>query len=317
MNNKEDPYFRIALRISIILHILILATFYFGLPNFFDKLPEEQIITFEMVPASAINNIKTQEEKKKGKEEQKAKKIKQSKAVEKEPDVKPDKEEKQPEKTTPEKTKSEPKPAEEPTPAKEAESEVKLPKEEPKKKEPEKKKEDKVKDKKPDNKKKKEDKDKKVKKQNTDPLDTLLKNLEDASSGTTADSAFRAIENTDLDDNKFAKGSSYDENSPLSITEKMLIMRQIEENWRPPVGAQDLENVKVLLHISLNEDASVREVVIKSVQCPTGAKSTCQLAAESAERAVWQADPFKGLSTERYDTWKEFDLNFDPSSLSQ
>ena len=56
-NNK----FNGALALSAMLHIIIVAIFFFGLPSLFKKLPEEEnIISFEVVHFSQVPNIKTQ-----------------------------------------------------------------------------------------------------------------------------------------------------------------------------------------------------------------------------------------------------------------
>ena len=60
-----------------------MGLFYFGLPSVFEKLPEEKdVLTFEVVPLSAIANIKTENKStQKEKIAEKSKEIKASKPV--------------------------------------------------------------------------------------------------------------------------------------------------------------------------------------------------------------------------------------------
>ena len=82
MSKLEDKKFTHALYTSMLLHVVAIVIFYFGLPTFHQKLPDEQqVFTFEMLPASAIPNVKTQNTKKKGRVEKKAKKIKRARRM--------------------------------------------------------------------------------------------------------------------------------------------------------------------------------------------------------------------------------------------
>ena len=100
------------------------------------------------------------------------------------------------------------------------------------------------------------------------------------------------------------------ERIPQSI---ISIKNQIEKHWRPPVAAKNLKDARVILHITLNKDGSVKEASIKDVICPPNVDEICKLTAESAVRAVRQASPIKNLPTDRYDIWKEFNMLFNPS----
>lgn len=307
MSRLENKHFTNALYVSAFLHVVAISVFYLGVPTFRDNLPNEQeVFTFEVLPASAISNIKTQQQKKKGRVEKKAKEIKQSKAPTKTPPATKKEDSKTPAKKekieTPKKIENKAKDA-------------------PAKKQPQKPKKQEV-TKKSETKKIEKDTPKKEApkkvKQQEDPIDSLLKNLEEASVGETSKSQFRAVDVSDLDDSKFSRGQMYDENSPLSVTEKIIIKRQIEANWQPPIGLEDLENMRILLYIKLKEDGSVSDLDIKNVVCPTGsAISACRVFAESVVRAVKKSNPLENLLPERYDIWKEFELHFDPSQIAQ
>lgn len=307
---KLDQQFKNSLTTSGIIHLVLLAVFIFGFPRVFDKLPEEpNIITFEVLPISEINNVKTENiAAKKAVEQEKSREVKKSEAAKKES----------------------PKPIE--TKAEEEKVEKEKPKEElkdaekvPEKKE-EKKKEDKkpVEEKKQDNKKEKpkekpKDKPKakpKVAPKEEDSIDSILKNLEEESEGDDQ-KALKKSNKEKQAGTKKARGADYNEDSPLSITELMLIKSQIERNWRPPVGTQNLKDVRVILHMVLAKDGTVTDVSIKDVICPPNSDLTCKLTAESSVRAVRQASPIENLPVDRYDTWKEFNMLFDPSAIDQ
>ncbi len=118
-----------------------------------------------------------------------------------------------------------------------------------------------------------------------------------------------------IDERNFSTSQLYDEFNPLSITETMLIRRQIEKHWSPPVGLDSASGVQVMLSLKLTKDANIKQLKIKNVICPKRNIGVCRLVAESTLRAVRKAMPIKNLSADRYDIWGEFDLLFDPEDL--
>ncbi|WP_341755719.1 cell envelope integrity protein TolA [Candidatus Tisiphia endosymbiont of Ptychoptera albimana] len=305
---KNNNIFSISFICSVVLHLLIIYFFLFGLPSLFKKSPEEQVIVFEMLPINTKSNIPNKtKQPEKAIENQDAKKVEQSK-----PD---DTEEKRPlekplEKLLEEKKPVDTKPIEEKKPI-----EDKLPIEEKKiidkkpidtkpieKKKP-------AEEKKPVETKKPLEKKKKI--PNKSDLDSLLKNLEQSSEGSSAKSnkQARSKENKETQESK----GPYDDTLPLSISEISLIKQQIERVWSKPIGIQNLEQLRVTLYIALNQDGSVKEVKVKETICPNITKIACDALSDSAMRAVWQASPINNLDPQRYNSWKEFNFLFDPS----
>lgn len=286
--------------ISFLLHLLILVLFIYGSPSF-KKIPEEShVIVLEMLPVEDIVNVKNQSPQKSEEKDLKpAQKIKQSAPkTPKEKKQEPEKAEEKPKEVT--------KPKEPEIIKKEAEP---LP--EPKKEE---KKQTVTEEKSQKKEKIKAEEQKKLpKKPKEDPLDSILKTLENESEGEVLKSKNRKNSSSE-NEGKTSKGD-YNQDSPLSITEKLLIKQQIEKNWRPPVGSIDLENIQIILHLSVELDGTITEVKIKDMICPSGNKQICDLVAESSLRAAKQASPLTNLSPARYDYWKEFDLRFDPSQI--
>ncbi len=300
---KNNNIFSISFICSVVLHLLIIYFFLFGLPSLLKKSPEEQVIVFEMLPINTKSNIPNKtKQPEKAIENQDAKKVEQSK-----PD---DTEEKRPlekplEKLLEEKKPVDTKPIEENKPI-----EDKLPIEEKKiidKKPIEEKKP--AEEKKPVETKKPLEKKKKI--PNKSDLDSLLKNLEQSSEGSSAKSnkQARSKENKETQELK----GPYDDTLPLSISEISLIKQQIERVWSKPIGIQNLEQLRVTLYIALNQDGSVKEVKVKETICPNITKIACDALSDSAMRAVWQASPINNLDPQRYNSWKEFNFLFDPS----
>jgi membrane protein involved in colicin uptake len=61
MKNQEQKAFQKDLIISLILHLIFIGVFIYGLPSIFKKVPDEpDVITFEMLTVSDITNIRDQ-----------------------------------------------------------------------------------------------------------------------------------------------------------------------------------------------------------------------------------------------------------------
>ncbi|AFB31929.1 MULTISPECIES: periplasmic protein TonB, links inner and outer membranes [spotted fever group] len=322
-SNQNKDNFTVFLSFSVVLHLLLLYFFLFGMPSLFEKLPEEQTITFEMLPVSDKSNIITQTKQKEAPiKNEDAKKSEQSKPKEEEPQDLPKAEKaKKPEaKTMEEKPKiEEKKPIEEPKseeakealPEKKEEVKEEKPKEEEKKQaeekeKPEEKKEEKKPAEKPKEVKKKEPK--------TDELDSLLKNLEQSAEGDNVKSN-KHQRSKKADNAKEAKGV-YTDGLPLSDSETSLIKRQIERHWsNVPAGVRGNNKVKVIISITLDKAGNVEQAKVNEKICPNIPASVCEALADNAIRAVWQASPIENLDSARFNHWKEINFSFDPSKL--
>lgn len=302
MKNNND--FRVFIAISTAAHLLIAVFLILGLPSW-KRLPDEQIITFEILSVSDRTNIKTQKvQREKAVEAEDAKEVKrstqESAVTTPQEQLKPDSElakpnvvaEKTPEKE-PELVK-----ADKPSPEKTPEQ-----KSEPSKEEPPKAKEE------------KKAPPKEVKKKNKDTdLDSLLKTLEKASEGKQAKSRKEA--RSEQSDAEHDSKGVFDAEHPISISEYQAIKQQIERVWNVPVGAKNVGDIKITLYIALKPDGEVMQVKLINQQCPAGNAGVCQAAVDSAIRAVHQASPFQNLSATRYNAWKEFRMIFDPSNIA-
>ncbi len=278
--------------ISTLLHIILISLMFFGFPFRPKDSPEEKIITFELLPVSSINNVKT---KKVQKDEtilnQDAKKVEKSKISENsqpEPEVKKEEVQKEP-------AKEEPKPEAEKIPDKKEE-----------KKPEEKKKEDKKEEKKPEPKKEQKKEKPKKKSPNNKELDSLLKNLEKESEGENDKSRKVSRQKTDAKDDAFG---SFDNNSPESLTNDELIKQQIKKHWNQPI-ASATENISIRVELKLNKDGSVESADVKSSNCPDGKGLLCQTVQDSVIRAIKNASPLVNLNPDDYSTWQNINFTF-------
>lgn len=302
---KNNDNFFICLSLSSALHLLVIYLFLFGIPFLPHQAFEEQIITFEMLNISDVSNIPTQTKNNPEPTKEEVIDKEDSKNVTTSP-------------TEPLKT-EEPKIVEEKQPEPQKIEEVK-PKEEPinieQKEKLEEKKKEEIKPKEEEKPKIIPPKPKPPKKKlpTHDDLDSLLKNIEQASSGTNPKSN-KHVKNKTSEGEKESKGP-YNEGQPLSISEKGLIKKQIENYWNIPIGAEDIDQARIFLHIILENDGTVKEVKITKKICGEVPFAICQALADSAVRAVKQASPIENLNPARYDSWKEFNLEMDPSQAA-
>jgi outer membrane biosynthesis protein TonB len=262
---------------SGVFHFLLLVLAIFGLPSILQITPppEPVPITVDILPVSAMSNVKPREaQPEPPKPEEKPKEAEQKKPS---PPVKTAKE------TAP------PPPSEKP-------AEIKKPVE--KKKEPEKKKPDE----------KKEDK----KKIQEDDLAAILKAVKDTAQKEKKDKEKTAAEKTETQ----AKSERYDESMPLSISEKDDIRNQIAKCWNVPAGAKDAQDLVVTLRLQLEPTGTVLSVELASSnQSRYNSDTFFRAAADSAIRAVRQCSPLTRLDPQKYGTWKDMELTFNPKDM--
>lgn len=271
-----------SLTYSAIMHVVLFLFVVFGLPSLFDRTRdlEEQAITAEILPISTVSNVR--------------------------PSAQPKPEEQQP---TPPKPVSQPKPAKPtPPPPKPVEVQKPEPKAEPLPKPKEKPKAQEKPKEEPKEKPKAQEKPKEKPKE-APTLDQILKDIK-AKADQQQPKQAQAVENPS---DKPAKGP-FNPTMPLSLSEKDAIRQQIQRHWNIPAGAKDAMNLVVLLNIKLNRDGTVRSVDVVD-KGRYGSDSFFRAAADSAMRAVRQASPLQGLSQEKFDSWEELELNFDPKEM--
>ena len=99
----------------------------------------------------------------------------------------------------------------------------------------------------------------------------------------------------------------------LTISELDFMRQQISACWSPPVGATNAADLRVTMMIWLNRDGSLSRA--PQVKGSNFVLSPYQQAAqEAALRAVRRCAPYR-LPVEKYASWREIELNFDPSQM--
>ncbi len=128
---------------------------------------------------------------------------------------------------------------------------------------------------------------------------------------------FSKIEKAFAEDAKTTrKGSSnYDPTKPLSASEIDAIKEQIHKCWNIPSGAKDAKDMQVRVRVSLAQDGSVINVSIADTSRYNGGDPFYVSFADSAVRAVRLCSPLKDLPKEKYSTWRDIELNFDPKEM--
>ncbi len=268
------------------LHLIVLLLGIFGLPSFLQPEPPPQpmVISVDILPISELTNVKPSElplAKEEKPEPQQEEKKKPTPPVKSEP-PKPE-------------TKTEPKPEEKPEPL------------------PDLKKEEKKPEKKPDP--KKDDKPKKAKEED---LEAVLKALrEDAKKDKAKEDTKDKKSKDETGTKTKAKDAPYDPGQPMSMTELDAIRSQIAKCWSVPAGAKDAHELRVTLRVQLTQDGSVIQVALadESVARYGSGDTFFRAAADSAMRAVRQCSPLKNLPPEKYQTWRDIIMTFDPREM--
>ncbi|MDX1924077.1 MAG: cell envelope integrity protein TolA [Rickettsiaceae bacterium] len=293
--------------LSAFLHLIALLIVAFGVNFYSRKLPEERVITFEILPVSSVNNVRTKNSQNDHTiKNDDAKKIEKStqKSSTKEP--KQENEQEKP-KETPVKEAPPPKETKEKIPNEEVKSDEPLIQE--KLKEPESDNQE-TKSEKQESAPKKEESKKEAPKKKAmadKQLDTLLKNLEKQSDGNSNKS--NKVNREKSKDQKDAFGK-FDENAAESLTNDEIIKQQIMRHWNQPIGSTG-EEIIITIRLTLEIDGSVISAQPIRKKCPSGKESICQATVDSVRRAAINASPLENLEKSDYDTWRQIDIIFD------
>ncbi len=282
-------------KISIGMHIVLLVLVIFGLPAFFDMKREEQevVISVELLPVTGVDNIKPA-------------------ASKPAPQLETPKEQPKPV----EQPKEQPKPeAQKPAPASSAALVPPTPAKEVVKEDAPKEKEKPKEEAKP---KPTPEKPKEKEKPKEDDLDAILKSVAKAAkteektnptkTPKPTEAAAPAKEVSDAHNNS----KNYNPDMPLSMSELSAIQSQIIKCWNIPAGAKDAHTLVVVLRVQLNQDGSLINAQLAENQARYNSDTFFRAAADSAMRAVRRCSPLQGLPVDKYGTWKDFELNFDP-----
>lgn len=264
--------------LSVFFHLVLVLLGLFGLPALLPetKDPVPLVMTVDILPISAMTNVKPSDKPITERKQAKAPVVKN-----------PEPPKPTPPKPTP--PKQEPKPEPKPEP---------VPDPKPKEKPPEKA------EKKPE-----KTPEKATPKDTPDELQKLLANLEKEAQQNQKD----AKDTTSTPENKTKSDAPYDDSMPLSISEQDAIRNQFIPCWSPPMGAKDANNLVVLVAARYKEDGTLIDAKLSpKLQGRYNSDVNFRAAADSAIRAVHRCSPLKNLDMSKYGSWREMELTFDP-----
>ncbi len=110
--------------------------------------------------------------------------------------------------------------------------------------------------------------------------------------------------------------ATYDNTQPMSRNEISAIVQQIGENWNVLAGAQDDYKMIVRMRVQLREDGSViSATLVPEDAAKARSDQTFWAAANRAMMAVRKSSPIKNLPVNKYGTWKDLEITFDPSKM--
>ena len=98
----------------------------------------------------------------------------------------------------------------------------------------------------------------------------------------------------------------------MSLSEIDAFRAQIRACWSVPAGAKNAENLLVRVRVQL--DPTGRPIGKKIINRAQLTDSFFLSAAESVLRAIERCQPYK-MPPEKYESWRELELNFDPSKM--
>jgi hypothetical protein len=84
------------------------------------------------------------------------------------------------------------------------------------------------------------------------------------------------------------------------------------------IGAPEPEKLLVQLEVELNRDGTLRGQprVANGLQISLSGNQFWKVAEQVAIRAVVSCQPYDFLAADRYDSWKDMQLNFDPREMA-
>jgi outer membrane biosynthesis protein TonB len=109
----------------------------------------------------------------------------------------------------------------------------------------------------------------------------------------------------------------FGDQTAMTIDIKDALLAQMRECWNVPVGAPNPEQLIVQVRVFLAPDGSLAQapVLEPATKAAEASNPYIRTAAEAALRAINVCEPYKNLPPERYATWREIVMIFDPSKM--
>jgi hypothetical protein len=103
----------------------------------------------------------------------------------------------------------------------------------------------------------------------------------------------------------------------LTVDLKDALLSQMRACWNVPVGAPEPEKLIVEVRVFLSQNGALARPpqLEPSTRAAVANNPYMRTAAEAALRAVSVCEPYKLLPVERYDSWREIVMIFDPSKV--
>lgn len=156
----------------------------------------------------------------------------------------------------------------------------------------------------------------KEKPQNKDDLDAVLKSVREQAQQTENQKAPpKPVENVQ---EAGAKSENYDPTIPMSLSELDSIKNQVAQCWSVDAGAKNSNTLIVVVNAKLSPDGTILDAQLsRESYMKAAADGYYNAAARAALVALKKPDcqKLENLPSDKYDTWKEMELTFDPRFL--
>ncbi|HEY4264521.1 MAG TPA: hypothetical protein VGM72_04335 [Micropepsaceae bacterium] len=104
----------------------------------------------------------------------------------------------------------------------------------------------------------------------------------------------------------------------LTMDIKDALLAQMRECWNVPAGAPNPEQLIVQVRVFLAPDGRLLQPpqLEPATRAAAATNQYMRTAAEAASRAINVCAPYKRLPPDKYDTWREIVMTFDPSKMT-
>ena len=104
--------------------------------------------------------------------------------------------------------------------------------------------------------------------------------------------------------------SKQSESLTLEEKDKINIAKQIERYWILPSNLEDAGTHVIRVHLFIDKNGVIKKFDITSINCSSNTHKVCKILMNNLKEAVKQSSPLKNLLEDRYELWKEVDLDF-------
>lgn len=113
-------------------------------------------------------------------------------------------------------------------------------------------------------------------------------------------------------DQTAALGGTRTTGATLTASELDALRGQIQRCWNPPAGVSEAGSLRISIQMRLDQSGALQGM--PQIVSGGGASMIERVAGEAALRAIRLCAPYN-LPVEKYDTWSQVQINFDPSQM--